>query len=117
MNAKSEAETVTTLRIADDFSRTPAGRYRTDGPRSGECFRDDYLLPLLRDGKKVVVELDGVEGYGSSFLEEVFGGLVRVHGFDGDRLHELLDIHTRDRAWKMEIWEYIDFSETAGIGS
>ena len=39
---------------------------------------------LLRQLKKkpaedLTVVLDGAEGYGSSFLEEAFGGLIRLH--------------------------------------
>ena len=66
------------ISIAKDFSPTPAGRYRSDGPFPGEKFRDDLLLPALRkDTEPVTVELDGTAGFGSSFLEEAFGGLVR----------------------------------------
>ena len=73
------------LSIAEDFSRYPAGRTRRDGPNSGERFRDDFLVPAfsaaLRDGTKLIVSLDGVYGYSSSFLEETFGGLVRLRRF------------------------------------
>lgn len=93
--------------IATEFSRTPAGRYRTDGPKSGEHFRDDLLVPALQAHGRVRVNLDGVEGYGSSFLEEAFGGLVRVKGFDAQSLNRCLEIQTRDAAWKDEIWTYI----------
>jgi len=71
---------MTTLRVRD-YAAAPGGRYRRDGPYSGEEFRDDVLVPRLLDAvgrnERVVVELDGVSGYGASFLEEVFGGLVR----------------------------------------
>ncbi len=69
-----------TVRVRD-YAAAPGGRYRKDGPFSGEEFRDDVLVPRLLDAvgknEQVVVELDGVSGYGASFLEEVFGGLVR----------------------------------------
>ena len=84
------------IRVAADFSRTPAGRYRTDGPWSGEAFREDHLAPALRGGnQKVIVYLDDVEGYGSSFLEEAFGGLVRGANLTGDDLHSLLELQTK----------------------
>ena len=98
------------IRIAEDFSRSPAGRYRDDGPRSGEAFRMDHLVPALKEAGKVVIYLDDVEGYGSSFLEEAFGGLVRIDGFASDELHRLLTLETIDDAWKEEIWTYIDRS-------
>src|SRR5262245_51534800 len=70
-----------TISIARDFSQYPAGRTRRDGPNSAERFREDVLIPALQKavaaGLRVIVELDGVYGYSSSFLEETFGGLVR----------------------------------------
>lgn len=63
--------------IAQDFSKVPAGRYVTDGEVSGETFREKILKPLLASQGEVVIDLDNTEGYGSSFLEEAFGGLVR----------------------------------------
>jgi len=66
-----------TITIASDFSKHPAGRYKTDGPFSGELFREAVLGPALKSPEVVVVVLDGTAGYGSSFLEEAFGGLIR----------------------------------------
>lgn len=65
------------INVASDFSRFPAGRYLSDGPFTGEGFLREKLLPALEYSEKVVIELDGTLGYGSSFLEEAFGGLVR----------------------------------------
>lgn len=66
--------------IARDFSKTPGGRYRSDSHFSAEAFRDDVLEPALKEHGAVEVHLDGAMGFGSSFLEEAFGGLVRKHG-------------------------------------
>jgi hypothetical protein len=45
-----------------------------------------------RNEKSVVsVILDGVAGYGSSFLEETFGGLIR-RGFSVSELNDILKI-------------------------
>jgi hypothetical protein len=63
--------------VATDFSRWPGGRWRTDGPFTGERFRDELLLPALREHGRVTVDLDGAWGYGSSFLDEAFGALAR----------------------------------------
>lgn len=85
----SATATVKTIRIADDFSRHPIGRYRTDAKASAEAFRDDLLAPALRDHDRVRVELDGAAGYPSSWLEESFGGLVRTHRLNADDLSAL----------------------------
>jgi len=90
----------TTIDIARDFTRTPGGRYISDGPFSGELFRDRLLVPALRkarqNGQPVVVILDGTRGYLSSFLEEAFGGLVRECGFTRQELNRLLEVKAID---------------------
>ena len=96
------------ISIARDYSSVPAGRFKEDGPFSGQRFREEMLLPALRSATTVTVDLDGVEGYGSSFLEEAFGGLVRVDGFTDTELRNRLLIQTNDPAWLQEVWTYID---------
>lgn len=66
-----------TIDVASDFSRTPGGRYYSDGPASGEKFREEFLLPALKQHEIVTINLDGTRGYPSSFLEEAFGGAIR----------------------------------------
>lgn len=99
--------------VGTDFSEFPAGRYRTDGDFSGEVFREDVLVPALRDNERVEIKLDGAMGYGSSFLEEAFGGLIRVHGMSPEQLHDKLKLDTRRKSVEMEIWDYIDHSSCA----
>jgi hypothetical protein len=100
--------TTRTISIAKDFSPTPAGRYRSDGPFPGESFRDDLLLPALsKTIGPVTVELDGTAGFGSSFLEEAFGGLVRS-GIDPRTLRERLRIESSHPSYVARVWSYID---------
>jgi hypothetical protein len=94
------------LNIAKDFSRYPAGRVTTDGPYSGQKFREEFLEPVIKAGKKLTIELDGTRGYGSSFLEEAFGGLVRV-GYPSEKILSLLTFKTNDDSLTIEIKEYI----------
>lgn len=95
------------INVATEFSTTPIGRYRTDGLFSGEVFREDVLVPALTDNDHTIVVLDGIEGCGSSFLEEAFGGLVREHSFTPDALQEKLEISCVDTTFQEEIWGYI----------
>lgn len=63
-----------------DWSQTPGGRYRSDGPWSAQEYREDVLEPAFRDGwqrgEAPFVVLDGCAGFTASWLEEAFGGLV-----------------------------------------
>ncbi|OUM27990.1 DUF4325 domain-containing protein [Pseudomonas sp. 1239] len=77
--------------LAKEFSRHPAGRYKKDGPYSGELFREKYLIPAVDHREAIVVHLDGARGYGSSFLEEAFGGLVRMYSKETVEKFILLD--------------------------
>jgi len=85
-----------TISIARNFSKYPAGRYRTDGEVSGEAFRDDHLVPALQRGIVVFVTFDGIAGCGSSFLDEAFGGLVRDAGMDKAFLDSHLKLVAHD---------------------
>jgi hypothetical protein len=99
-----------TIRIAVDYSETPLGRYPEDGDFNGTRFRDEFLRPALRDEDEVVVDIDGVEGYGSSFLDEAFGGLVREGYFDAKALQQKLKIKCADPDYGIYrdlIWKYI----------
>lgn len=101
-----------TIKIATDFSRYPAGRYVIDGPYSGELFRTKLLAPAIERQDKVVVDMDGARGYGSSFLEEAFGGLVRL-GFMKDMIKRKLEIRATNASLKQEINDYINSAESA----
>ncbi|SBS65544.1 STAS-like domain-containing protein [Vibrio atlanticus] len=61
-----------------DFTKYPGPRYIKLGANSGEEFREEHLIKKLKQDPEVIVNLDGVLGYGSSFLEEIFGGVVRA---------------------------------------
>lgn len=69
------------INVVDMFTETPGGRTKAEGDFSGEEFREKILLPviekLIDTEEKIEIDLDGGYGYGSSFLEEVFGGLIR----------------------------------------
>lgn len=65
----------TVYNIAKMFSRFPGGRRRANGDYSGEEFREDVVLPLLRKYDRVTFDLTGSAGYSSGFLDEAFGEL------------------------------------------
>lgn len=94
------------ISVKNDFSNVPAGRYYADGPVSGQRFREKFIAPALKQGSLLVI-LDA-EGYGSSFLEECFGGLIRDEGFTKEELRSRLSFESSDSSVPQEIWEYID---------
>lgn len=101
-----------TLNIEKDFTWAPAGRYRKHGDYTGQVFREDFLVPALNEASKVIVNLDGVIGYGSSFVEEAFGGLIREENFRKALLKEKLEIYSDEFPSIInEIWKYIDEAE------
>lgn len=73
-----------TLHVATEFSKTPGPRHVVEGRYSAQEFYRDCLRPKLKRAqladKPLTVFLDGTFGYGVSFLEEAFGGLVRDWG-------------------------------------
>lgn len=101
---------MTKINIANDFSVYPGGRYRKDGDYSGEEFRESLLLPAFENNDKVEIELDGTRGYGSSFLEESFGGLVR-RGYKAAEVIRKLVFITKKENLIIEILSYIHNAE------
>lgn len=84
--------------VAKQFSPYPSGRFDSDGSYNGEKFRIVFLEPALNAAKssnhrdKVVVDIDGVRTFGSSFLEEAFAGLIRLGKFSREDLSEYLEV-------------------------
>jgi hypothetical protein len=94
-----------------DFSPTPGFRHIEDGPFSGELFFREHLQPKFQEAIDqntiLVVDLDGVKGYGTSFLEESFGGLARMYGAAKVNAH--LEIISEDEPYLADdIQTYID---------
>lgn len=111
------------LKIAKDFSTAPGPREITEGKYSGELFRKEVLLPKVLDamGKndELVVDLDGTSGYGTSFLEEAFGGLIRENGLQLPALKKTLRFISIDEPELLdEIEEYMrDAQKEKGLST
>lgn len=94
-----------------DFSEFPGPRKEVVGPNSGEKFRETVLLPAINanPSERIVVNLDGTAGYGSSFLEESFGGLIRC-GIPYERVIDICQniISSEDDSLIEEIFEYVN---------
>jgi hypothetical protein len=95
-----------TLKVSD-FTTSPGPRYVNQGEKSGEAYRA-LVAAALRENSEVTVDLDGTDGYGSSFIDEVFGGLVRDEGFAVSELEKKLTIKSdEDESYADEAWQSI----------
>ena len=98
------------ISVAKDFSLHPGPRYIDEGKYSGELFRTTIIEPkfkeALENGQTLVVNLDGTFGYGTSFLEETFGGLARIY-MNQDYLSHIEIISEEEPYLKDDINEYI----------
>lgn len=104
------------IKIATDFTTAPGPRLISEGKFSGEQFRKEVLLPKVREAisKKcsLVVDLDGTSGYGTSFLEESFGGLIREDKISLATINSFLTlVSTEEPDLLMEIREYLEDAE------
>ncbi len=93
------------IKVSDRYP-CPGPRYIRLGPSSGEDFKNWIKKELERD-KDLTVDLDGTEGYGSSFLEEAFGGLIR-DGIDVNIVRNTKLISQEEPELIEEINEYIE---------
>lgn len=97
------------ISVAKDFSPFPGGRYPEDGDFSAEEFRKKFLIPTIEShpNEKIILDLDGGEGYGTSFLEEAFGGLIR-DGYSKEDIYNTFDIKSEYKSYIRLINEYIN---------
>ena len=101
----------TEINVGRDFSPIPAGRYEQDGPFSGEAFRRRFLAEAIRSNTRVTVDLSGTDGYGSSFLEEAFGGLVKEFRLSPREIKAIIKLETTDprfQSYIQEAYSYLD---------
>lgn len=99
VDPEMSARRTVSLSIAEQFSRDPVGRIDADSDYNGTRFREEHLAPALRKlsaTEHLEVSFDGLEGAGSSFLEEAFGGLVRVERMAASFLDSQLLLSTTE---------------------
>lgn len=83
-----------------DYTEDPGPRYKRQDlegtDTSGEMFYIQKLNAVFKqcidDGKELVILLDGVSGYPSSFLDEAIGELV--YDFTLDKVQDILSFET-----------------------
>lgn len=103
-----------------EFAFAPGGRLRCNGALSGQEFRESVVEPAVWSGLRVVVDLDGVLGYSSAFLEELFGGLVRSMGCtSSEEFGRRVRIRSSVESWRVEAKGYVRdaLAKQAGEGA
>lgn len=99
------------LSVAKEFSPTPGPRDESEGEFSGNAFLRQLLLPRFDEaaahGEGLLVDLDGTQGYATSFLEAAFGGLARLRGASAVR--RVVKLRSEDEPFLVdEIWGYVE---------
>ncbi|MDR3046878.1 MAG: STAS-like domain-containing protein [Bacteroidales bacterium] len=72
--------------VISDYSTSPGPRYCYQGDDSGEDFYHKVLNQKFKEAfeqkSELEVNLDGPDGYASSFLDEAFGNLIFDFGLE-----------------------------------
>jgi len=102
------------INIAQDYTKFPGGRYPGDGPGNGTTFRTKFLVPALKSGEPIVIQLDGAAGYPSSFLEEAFGGLVRVEKINPEKILSSIKFEANSPGFQRHIPRITSYIRGAG---
>lgn len=100
------------ISVTKDFSPTPGPRYKHEGKFSGELFREQVLFQkvagAIEKGVPFEVDLDGTAGYGTSFLEESFGGLIRVNKLSYEKITSLITLVSTEEEYLIDdVMEYL----------
>ena len=92
------------ITIATDFSETPGARYYKDGDFPGEQFLQEVLLPKFEMAVKgeyiLLIDLDKVWGYPSSFVSGSFGKLSVMKG--ADLILKYITFKSEDNSMRLE---------------
>ena len=107
------SDTKNNIILLSNFTPFPGVRYKNPQQKeadSGEEFREDVLIPALKEHDSIVVDLDtGVEkAILPSFLEETFGGLSRIKEWDLDGFNKHVKIKTEDEEYLSDIENYVE---------
>lgn len=63
---------------------------RADGPNSAEAYREDILVPALKNHSRVCIIING-GAYSMNYLDEIFGEIIRMGNFTYAELDKRLE--------------------------
>jgi hypothetical protein len=99
--------------VARDFAPMLGALDERGEPFDGERLCRD-LRQLLETHDTVTVRLDDVDGYTWDFLDDAFGGLLRVGGLSLGVVTKKLRLESMDNGLVREIWRYIEHAAHTG---
>jgi len=88
-----------------DITKTPGSRLKSEHSEnqkhmSAESIRDNHLFLTYLVARGVEeplrIDLDGTAGYAGSFLDELFGGMIRIRNVNGYMLLNTLHFKSND---------------------
>lgn len=90
------------VKVLTQFSEFPGPRYCKQGSYSGEAFYHKVLNEAFADAlenhEKLILDLDGTDGYMSSFIDEAVGNLVFDFGVELVK-DNLIVISKEEKIW------------------
>ncbi len=84
-----------------DYTTIPGLRYCYQSPYSGQWFNIEFAQQIddsINNRIEVKIDLNGVSTLNSSFIDSVFGRLVRIHGYDTIKTYLTYSADTLDFA-------------------
>ncbi|MGY2215727.1 STAS-like domain-containing protein [Pseudomonas sp. SDO558_S425] len=97
--------------VVSKYTDMPIGRNELDGPKNGKDYREKYLLPALKEYQVVKVDFNGTLGTTPSFLEELFGGVVRERHLTAAELISRVPVIYKFESVKNNVVKYITEAE------
>lgn len=93
------------------YTDMPLGRNSDDGPLNGEDYRESVVVPALKEYDVLVIDFEGTLGTAPSFLEELFGGLIRHRYLTVDELHRRVKVKSKYQSVMRNIEKYISAAD------
>lgn len=90
------------------YTDTPIGRNALDGPKNGADYRDRYVIPAFDEYQMVKLDFTNTMGTTPSFLEEIFGGIVREKILTPQELKIRTDVIYKYESVRRNVIKYIN---------
>ena len=102
------------------FSAVPIVGFRSESDINGQAFREDILYPrvceAIKNKETLEVDFTNMLNLSSAFLEESFGGLVRIHELYRDEVLNTIEFISENRLLRTSLELSRDFIEEAVPG-